>query len=658
MSNYRRLISYIYAYEGGIKGKNIGFAKIEARGTQCKITVNVKKVYVGGNDIGVYLLAGEREIFLGNIFVRGGSGEFRTVVSVSDVEHSGAPMDQCYGLTVHDVENTWRSYTTIWEDAVAHAAELELNGSQPEKEETKNAVQEARIQKAIKEIEEEFPLKEEVSESSVTNGNGGAVSQSGLVEKSVYPGAGEIPYGTQEATAAGGQPLPRNQAPEASSLVENEAMEKQQSARRSKAVEGRSQPEIEGVAGKPQMAGEAMEEQSQTPGGAVVTVREQMKLLAENAREQSKAIVEMIRKQTEPFIESEKAVEAISDQYQGETAGIPMGASDSPDSVRDQEIPFRNPARESQETDRGAGEPVTDRMPPVREPMGSNQEPMRMLWRDAAKAGYGYSKMPAVEFASELMPDPNTDVSQSEWNQPWLSNDSQEPKLNSWEAGFLPENDISVYGNDTEADPSVNTEYGYAYFSGQRAGEEEERIFGTVLQEHGAYETDGLNNSGMQETYGDPQASGIQAAFGTKSYGNREMLGTHEIQETKGIRAVYGTREVPGIQEAYGTREIPRTQEAYNSPESRVIREVYDTPEIPVVQEAYDIRETPGTQEACDTTESQVTREVYDAPEIPVVQEACDTREIPEAGEAHAFSKTRVTQEAYAAPVTSEVQEA
>ena len=37
MSNYRRLISYIYAYEGGIKGKNVGFAKLEVRNGQCKI---------------------------------------------------------------------------------------------------------------------------------------------------------------------------------------------------------------------------------------------------------------------------------------------------------------------------------------------------------------------------------------------------------------------------------------------------------------------------------------------------------------------------------------------------------------------------------------------------------------------------------------------
>ena len=160
MSNYRRLISYIYAYEGGIKGKNIGFAKIETRGIQCKITVSVKRIYVGGNDIGVYLLAGEQEIYLGNIFIRGGSGEFRTVVSASDIEHSGITVDQCFGLTIHDVKNTWRSYTTIWEDAVAHAAEVELNkASQSEPDADRPAISEEQIKKAVREIEEEFPLQ-------------------------------------------------------------------------------------------------------------------------------------------------------------------------------------------------------------------------------------------------------------------------------------------------------------------------------------------------------------------------------------------------------------------------------------------------------------------------------------------------------------------
>lgn len=61
MANYRRLISYIYAYEGGIKGKNVGFAKIENRKDQCRIQVSVRNVYVGSQDIGVYLMSTEGE---------------------------------------------------------------------------------------------------------------------------------------------------------------------------------------------------------------------------------------------------------------------------------------------------------------------------------------------------------------------------------------------------------------------------------------------------------------------------------------------------------------------------------------------------------------------------------------------------------------------
>lgn len=126
MSNYRRLISYIYAYEGGVKGKNIGYAKIEVRGDQCRIQVSVKKVYVGSSEIGVYLLSPGAEIPLGRIFIRNGAGEFRTQVKPEDVDGSGCGMDRCYGLTIHDVDSAWQSYTTIWEDAVAQAAEIQL----------------------------------------------------------------------------------------------------------------------------------------------------------------------------------------------------------------------------------------------------------------------------------------------------------------------------------------------------------------------------------------------------------------------------------------------------------------------------------------------------------------------------------------------------
>ena len=126
MANYQRLISYIYAYEGGIRGKNIGFAKLETRAGQCRITVSVRKIFIGGNPIGVYLLAGQEEIRIGTLFARNGAGEFRAVVNARNIEGSGRTLEECCGLSVHDTESAWRAYTTIWEDAVAHAAEVDL----------------------------------------------------------------------------------------------------------------------------------------------------------------------------------------------------------------------------------------------------------------------------------------------------------------------------------------------------------------------------------------------------------------------------------------------------------------------------------------------------------------------------------------------------
>ena len=75
MSDYRRLISYIYEYEGKEKGKNVGFVKLEARNGQCRLNLSVKKVYMGSSAIGVFLLSkAGTEVFLGNIFIRSGAG--------------------------------------------------------------------------------------------------------------------------------------------------------------------------------------------------------------------------------------------------------------------------------------------------------------------------------------------------------------------------------------------------------------------------------------------------------------------------------------------------------------------------------------------------------------------------------------------------------
>ena len=155
MTGYRRLISYIYAYEGEEKGKNIGFVKLESRNGQCRLSVNVKKIYAGGNDIGVYLIASGQEIPLGNIFIRNGCGEFRTIINVENVMGTGNSLDSCIGLVIHEKGEEWRVYKTVWEDAVAQAAELEL-AEAAEKKPDDTQERDKRLKKQIEELNREI----------------------------------------------------------------------------------------------------------------------------------------------------------------------------------------------------------------------------------------------------------------------------------------------------------------------------------------------------------------------------------------------------------------------------------------------------------------------------------------------------------------------
>ena len=195
MADYRRLISYIYEYEGKKKGKNVGFAKLEARNGQCRINVNVKRIYMGGNAIGAYLLGtGGRETFLGNVFVRGGNGEFRVNVDAKNVEGSGTGLDTYFGLSVHDVKNSWRCYKTIWEDALA--AEEGNTGENPVLSvpkftaqmlpEAEKGMDTQAVSKVVKEIEEEIAREEErreQEEKSVYDPGPGKKEESGAPEK-------------------------------------------------------------------------------------------------------------------------------------------------------------------------------------------------------------------------------------------------------------------------------------------------------------------------------------------------------------------------------------------------------------------------------------------------------------------------------------------
>ena len=48
MADYQRFVSYIYSYPGGVKDKNVGFAKVEVVRGEIRLNINLRGVYTSG----------------------------------------------------------------------------------------------------------------------------------------------------------------------------------------------------------------------------------------------------------------------------------------------------------------------------------------------------------------------------------------------------------------------------------------------------------------------------------------------------------------------------------------------------------------------------------------------------------------------------------
>lgn len=84
MSEFRRMITYLYLYEQGAKRHNVGFAKIEKRGKSCLIEIHMKNTGHSTPSIPVYFYARNNQrlpgILIGSMGISRGTGDFKAVL--------------------------------------------------------------------------------------------------------------------------------------------------------------------------------------------------------------------------------------------------------------------------------------------------------------------------------------------------------------------------------------------------------------------------------------------------------------------------------------------------------------------------------------------------------------------------------------------------
>lgn len=102
MAGMKRFVTYIYVYDEKKKGNNVGFAKIEIRGEDCRIEIHLRGLYIKQALCTVYLFrenSGEIEgIRMGEMRLANGNGDFGIIAKTKHIGGSQFDMDETEGI--------------------------------------------------------------------------------------------------------------------------------------------------------------------------------------------------------------------------------------------------------------------------------------------------------------------------------------------------------------------------------------------------------------------------------------------------------------------------------------------------------------------------------------------------------------------------------
>lgn len=194
MADYKRLVSYIYAYPGGVRDKNVGFAKAEVRNGQFKLTVSVKGVYTDTPELfGVYVMVDGKKhqpggftlLKTGTVMINQGIGQYQDLFNPMNINQSGYTFEDISGIALaRENEDFYRMFS-LWEDCILNTEDITF--AQPEAAAASNPVAQAGSEEvSVKEQadSEEVSVKEQVNRTTGQEAERKSAEMSGNVRES------------------------------------------------------------------------------------------------------------------------------------------------------------------------------------------------------------------------------------------------------------------------------------------------------------------------------------------------------------------------------------------------------------------------------------------------------------------------------------------
>ena len=183
MADYKRLVSYIYAYPGGVRDKNVGFAKAEVRNGQFKLTVSVKGIYTDTPELfGVYVMVDGKKhqpggftlLKTGTVMINQGIGQYQDLFNPMNINQSGYTFEDISGIALaRENEDFYRMFS-LWEDCILNTEDITF--AQPEAAAASNPVAQADS--------EEVSVKEQVNRTTGQEAERKSAEMSGNVRES------------------------------------------------------------------------------------------------------------------------------------------------------------------------------------------------------------------------------------------------------------------------------------------------------------------------------------------------------------------------------------------------------------------------------------------------------------------------------------------
>lgn len=146
--DYKRLVSYIYNYESGIRKRNIGFSRVESKNGQCKVTIHITANLPSTEPLKVYLFhrdGSEIEgVLLGTMMIKNGMGDFRVETATNSLMDTDYGLEDISGVLI--IQNQSKFFGSQWDEQEIRIENFSECANRKEKERLDKLVRDIRLE--------------------------------------------------------------------------------------------------------------------------------------------------------------------------------------------------------------------------------------------------------------------------------------------------------------------------------------------------------------------------------------------------------------------------------------------------------------------------------------------------------------------------------